>query len=123
MKDLTLKQLNMRLLRNLMKGASLEEITAFNERVQSAIQERQDEEELKRLEEEERAKKIEEVMRVLETNGLTISDLKPKRVEPEKRYEYPINGGTKTWSGKGPKPAALLALLESGRKLEDFLIN
>ncbi|ENI4488048.1 H-NS histone family protein [Vibrio fluvialis] len=123
MKEFTLKQFNARQLRNLMKGASLEDILAFNDRVQNAIKERQDEEELKRLEQEEREKKIEEVMKVLELNGLTVNDLKPKKTDSDKKYEYPVDGGTKTWSGKGPKPAQLLALLNQGRKLEEFLVN
>lgn len=123
MSELNLKDYNLVLIRKLMKTASMEDIQVFNDCVQKVIQERQDEEELKRLEQEERNEKIAEVMKLIEQSGLSVDDLTPQPTKPEKRYRYTVNGKAKTWSGKGPKPQALQALLNEGRNLEEFAVS
>ncbi|MBC6428240.1 MAG: H-NS histone family protein [Cellvibrionales bacterium] len=45
---------------------------------------------------------------------------KTSAVKP--KYRNPMNPA-ETWSGRGRKPKWVVALLESGRRLEDFLIQ
>ncbi|MBY7854249.1 H-NS histone family protein [Vibrio fluvialis] len=121
MKNTSVKYWTLRQLRTLMKGESIVDLQEFSKRVQAVIREREEEEAMRLLEEEERAAKIEEVMKMLQDNGLSINDLKPPKTKAEKKYEYPVGAETKTWSGKGPMPKALQKLLGEGKTLEDFL--
>ncbi len=43
-----------------------------------------------------------------------------KAIEP--RYRNPDNG-SETWTGRGKQPRWLAAMIQSGRKLEEFLIG
>lgn len=98
-------------------------------------------EELKRLTEEAEvliaSKKDEaidnaynDVIAIAESVGLTIEQLlevgaqkrkKSLRKAVEPRYKNPKNA-EETWTGRGKKPRWLVAELETGAKLEDFLI-
>ena len=79
-----------------------------------------------------RAAAFSEIERILDTTGITIQELQQhlatkggadkKRAAAVAKYIDPANPKN-TWSGRGRPSKWLQAYLDSGKKLEDFLIK
>lgn len=70
------------------------------------------------------------IMEIAENAGLTLEEFieyglhkrkKTTRKSVEPRYRN-LNNAAETWTGRGKKPRWLVAEIEKGAKLEDFLI-
>lgn len=89
------------------------------------------EQQIQDLQQTSRAEAIAEVKRIMAEAGLTVSDLgqqdraaKPSKVTGTKvaaKYRDPSSGAS--WTGRGLKPRWLTTALDSGKKLEDFLLE
>lgn len=87
--------------------------------------------ESERLEAQENERKRLALLNQIEAEGWTLEELmkgkgKAKKKAEKKAAKYCFTdeqGNVKYWSGFGVKPKALVRLLESGRKLEEFLIE
>ena len=83
---------------------------------------------------------MEKVRALLAESGMSLQELigstrKPRMSMGERiaisgrstvkpKYDFPLpTGGTAQWSGRGKSPLALRALLDGGKKLEDYLIK
>src|SRR5262245_53197509 len=72
---------------------------------------------------EHRAKLIEQLERIAVVGGTRVvrggrSALRGRKVPP--KYRSPLG---ETWAGRGAKPRWLVAAIQRGRRLEDFLID
>ena len=81
---------------------------------------------------EQRQAAIAEIKTLMADHGLTVADLAGKASAADKKaatkgskvatkYRDPESGNA--WSGRGLQPNWLKAVIESGRKLEDFAVN
>lgn len=100
---------------------TLDELSKIIESAQKAL-------EAKRL--SERKDVIAEIHRLAASVGMTVTlstdgskkrstSLKGVKVQP--KYKNPSNPA-ETWTGRGVKPKWLVALVNAGKKVEDFLI-
>ncbi|EFH4146392.1 H-NS histone family protein [Salmonella enterica subsp. enterica serovar Rissen] len=126
---------NIRSLRVFARECDFEWLEEVAEKFRGVVEERREDhnQELKQL--EAQGKKIEEARELLASMGLTPDDLvqggalpvskaKKPKLHREPKYIYTDESGEeKTWAGVGRTPKAIQTALESGRKLEEFLIN
>jgi DNA-binding protein H-NS len=77
--------------------------------------------------EERKRELLEEMEKIAEREGLTLKEVMragrkaQKRRPPKPKYRNPEDS-SKTWSGRGKKPAWVVAALDSGKSLEDLQI-
>lgn len=62
---------------------------------------------------------IAEILAHMKENGVSIKDLNAAALVAASKY----SSGTKTWSGKGKKPAWLVAGIAAGATLDSFLTH
>lgn len=124
---------NIRSLRALAREIDYEVLADIAEKLNTVVAELEEEQAAERKKAEAIAQKREEAIAYLEKMGLTLEDLavtaattanrKTKEPRPYKYQFQDENGNTKKWTGQGRTPKALQKALESGKKLEDFLIS
>lgn len=123
---------NIRSLRALARETDYEVLLDIAEKLNVVVSEMQEEENEKQKKAEALEAKKKEAIEYLEGLGLTLEDLtnagsNPRRQTREPRpskYQFTDEAGNnKQWTGQGRTPKALQKMLDSGKKLEDFLIS
>ncbi|VAY02442.1 DNA-binding protein H-NS [Arsenophonus endosymbiont of Aleurodicus dispersus] len=125
---------NIRTLRALAREISLDSLQEINDKLNTVINERREDENQARAQLEAHSQKIEKYITLLEGEGLSIDDLVTaktssktssctKRAVRPAKYKYKNeNGEIKTWTGQGRTPAVIKSALNQGKKIEFFLI-
>lgn len=121
---------NQNSLKAFLKRQDLTWVNNVHEKLGEIVLELAQEAELERIESQEREAKRLSLIAMVEAEGWSVEALLGK--EPAKKsggrkadkYRFvDENGNEKGWSGFGAKPKALLALLEKGHRLDEFLIR
>lgn len=109
---------------------ALEEVV---DKLQKIIDDRRNAEEEEKKQNAERLAKIEEYRKMLEADGIDLSELggatesaKPRAKRPPRpaKYEYWNDQGERlTWTGQGRMPKILQEKTQSGQDLSEFLIK
>ena len=122
-------------MRGLFKDMHLEDMERIIERMQSLVSEKRAEAEAEREKNKEKAENIEQIRKMLEEKGLSLSDLSATDdVQPKKRrnlskhnFEYVTKtGDTVQWYGSttGRLPREFQAYLdETGKKRQDCIVG
>jgi DNA-binding protein H-NS len=98
----------------------LKDLLAFQEILNKAVETRR---------ENEKREIYEKIQSLASESGFSLSELLPnmpsekniKKATAKIKYRNP-NNKDEGWTGKGRKPAWLVALLDAGKKLEDFAV-
>ncbi|MGL5041034.1 MAG: H-NS family nucleoid-associated regulatory protein [Aeromonas sp.] len=128
--------LNIRSLRAAIRELPFEQLIEVKEKFDLVYQERAESLEQDRANQEERQRKLKEFNDMLQQAGIDPRELlggtvapvaatgvvKSKRAPRPAKYKYQEDGMEKTWTGQGRMPKAINAALQSGQKIEDFLI-
>lgn len=124
--------LNLRSLRAVARELTLEQLQEALEKLQAVVTEREESEAEARAAEKEREEKLEKYREMLINDGIdpeellaTLGGTKPKskRAARPAKYKYiDVDGSEKTWTGQGRTPKVIKDALDSGKKIEDFLI-
>ncbi|MND12123.1 DNA-binding protein StpA [compost metagenome] len=127
--------LNQRSLRATLRKFTLDQIDEGIAKMQAIREERYEAEKHDIQAREERQKKINEMLMLMESEGLSPLDLmggnsavaetraKVRAKRPAK-YEYTNENGEKmTWTGQGRQPRAIAEAIAAGRTLEEFEIK
>ncbi|KII75563.1 H-NS family nucleoid-associated regulatory protein [Vibrio renipiscarius] len=135
MSELTKTLLNIRSLRAFSRELTLEQLEEALEKLSLVVSERKEAEEAESAERAEQEAKLAAIAEQIAKDGIDVEALisalagetktkaKAKRAPRPAKYKYEdTNGEEKTWTGQGRTPSAIQALLDSGRKLEEFLI-
>lgn len=125
---------NLRTLRAQARETSLDVLEELLEKMTSIVEDRRQEEESGKKEREEKQAKLAAIREQLLADGIDPNELlanfnaapakqKSTRSPRPAKYKYnDENGDEKGWTGQGRTPKAIAAAIESGKKLEDFLI-
>ncbi|MEN4833067.1 H-NS family nucleoid-associated regulatory protein [Pantoea vagans] len=127
---------NIRTLRAQSREISLDILEEILEKMTSIVEEKRHEEESGMKEREERKVKLEAIREQLLADGIDPQELlgnygssstsakqKSNRNPRPAKYKYTDeNGNEKSWTGQGRTPKAIKSALDSGKKLEDFII-
>lgn len=125
---------NIRTLRAQARETSLEVLEDLLEKMTSIVEDRRQEEESGKKEREEKQAKLAAIREQLLADGINPEELlanfnaaptkqKSNRVTRPAKYKYiDENGNEKGWTGQGRTPKTIAVAIESGKKLEDFLI-
>jgi len=125
---------NLRTLRAQARETSFEVLEELLEKMTSIVEDRRQEEESRKKEREEKQAKLAAIREQLLADGIDPNELlanfsaapakqKSTRSPRPAKYKYnDENGDEKGWTGQGRTPKAIAAAIESGKKLEDFLI-
>ncbi|MGP1923707.1 MAG: H-NS family histone-like protein [Arsenophonus sp. NEOnobi-MAG3] len=126
---------NIRTLRAIAREISLESLQEINDKLNTVVDERREDENKVREQLEVHSQKIVKYLKLLEGEGLSLDDLvtaktpskissRIKRAARPPKYQYKDeNGEIKTWTGQGRTPAVIKQAVEKdGKKIEDFLI-
>ncbi|WMY95259.1 MAG: H-NS family nucleoid-associated regulatory protein [Arsenophonus sp.] len=127
---------NIRTLRAIAREIPLESLQEIQDKFNTVVEERREDENQAKAQLEAHTKKIAKYIKLLEGEGLSLDDLvtaktpSPKITDRNKRalrpakYQYKNkNGEIKTWTGQGRTPAIIKQAMEkNGKKLDDFLI-
>jgi DNA-binding protein H-NS len=125
---------NLRTLRAQARETSFEVLEELLEKMTSIVEDRRQEEESGKKEREEKQAKIAAIREQLLADGIDPNELlanfnaapakqKNTRITRPAKYKFiDENGDEKGWTGQGRTPKAIAAAIESGKKLEDFLI-
>ncbi|ANS85828.1 H-NS family nucleoid-associated regulatory protein [Vibrio scophthalmi] len=135
MSELTKTLLNIRSLRAFSRELTLEQLEEALEKLSLVVSERKEADEAELAERAEQEAKLAAIAEQIAKDGIDVEALisalagetktktKAKRAPRPAKYKYEdANGDEKTWTGQGRTPSAIQALLDSGRKLEEFLI-
>lgn len=130
--------LNQRSLRATLRKFTLDQIDEGIAKMQAIREERYEAEKHDIQAREERQKKINEMLMLMESEGLSPLDLmggnsavaetgaktRAKRAPRPAKYEYTNENGEKmTWTGQGRQPRAIAEAIAAGRTLEEFEIK
>ncbi|AYP22234.1 H-NS family histone-like protein [Pantoea agglomerans] len=125
---------NLRTLRAQARETSFEVLEELLEKMTSIVEDRRQEEESGKKECEEKQAKLAAIREQLLADGIDPNELianfnavpdkqKSTRISRPAKYKFiDENGDEKGWTGQGRTPKAIAAAIESGKKLEDFLI-
>ncbi|MGC0915356.1 H-NS family nucleoid-associated regulatory protein [Pantoea agglomerans] len=125
---------NLRTLRAQARETSFEVLEELLEKMTSIVEDRRQEEESGKKEREEKQAKLAAIREQLLADGIDPNELlanfnaapakqKSTRIIRPAKYKFiDENGDEKGWTGQGRTPKAIAAAIESGKKLEDFLI-
>lgn len=135
MSELTKTLLNIRSLRAFSRELTLEQLEEALEKLTLVVSERKEADEAETAERAEQEAKLAAIAEQIAKDGIDVEALisalsgetktktKAKRAPRPAKYKYAdTNGDEKTWTGQGRTPSAIQELLDSGRKLEEFLI-
>lgn len=126
---------NIRTLRVQARETDLATLEEMVEKLSVIIEERREEENAARREQEKHQAKLEAFRQRMLEDGIDPAELlsltspsakattKSRRAPRPAKYKYTDeNGNEQTWTGQGRTPKAIVAALEEGKTLEDFLI-
>lgn len=125
---------NVRTLRAQARETSLEVLEEILEKMTSIVEDRREEEESGKIEREEKQAKLSAIREQLLADGIDPNELianfnvapaKQKSIRSPRPAKYKYideNGKEKGWTGQGRTPKAIAAAIDSGKKMEDFLI-
>lgn len=125
---------NLRTLRAQARETSLDVLEELLEKMTSIVEDRRQEEESGKKEREEKQAKLAAIREQLLADGIDPNELlanfnaapakqKSTHITRPAKYKFiDENGDEKGWTGQGRTPKAIAAAIESGKKLEDFLI-
>ncbi|WP_348689080.1 H-NS family nucleoid-associated regulatory protein [Aeromonas bestiarum] len=135
MNDFLKTLLNIRSLRAALGGLSYKQLVEVRDKFEEVFAEREQQESKIRAESAERLQKLAEFTEMLKEAGIDPSELvgtaapakvdgsaQAKRAPRPAKYKYIEGGQEKTWTGQGRMPKAIVAAVEGGKALEDFLI-
>ncbi|RYV02172.1 histone [Shewanella sp. OPT22] len=111
------------------KDLSIEELEDLATKLDKIIVERKELAELESKANAERDAKIEAIRKQMEEIGLSVDDLGGVKSAPKKRaprppkYEITVDGETIRWTGQGRMPTVFKSEVDSGKSLDDFLIQ
>ncbi|MBM7071751.1 H-NS histone family protein [Shewanella sp. 202IG2-18] len=111
------------------KDLSIEELEDLATKLDKIIVERKELAELESKANAERDAKIEAIRKQMEEIGLSVDDLGDVKSAPKKRaprppkYEITVDGETIRWTGQGRMPTVFKSEVDSGKSLDDFLIQ
>lgn len=119
---------NQNSLKSFLKGQDLTWINSVCDKLSEISLELAQEAELERIENQEREAKRLSLIAMVEAEGWSVEALlgkeSPKKGKKADKYRFvDENGNEKGWSGFGAKPKALIALLDKGHRLDEFLIR
>lgn len=136
---------NIRTIRKEARETSYEVFGEVLEKLNIVFEEMREEQEEKAKQIEKRTEILNQIREMMISEGITDVDLvdrfanpgatpvtdKPargpkkgtKRAPVEPKYEYELNGETKTWTGQGRTPKPIANALAEGKSLESFLIK
>ncbi|MET4058236.1 DNA-binding protein H-NS [Pantoea agglomerans] len=127
---------NIRTLRVQARETSLEILEEILEKLTAIVEEKRLEEESGKKEQKERKVKLDAIREQLLADGIDPQELlgnygssstlkKPKSSRNPRPVKYKYtdeDGNEKSWTGQGRTPKAIKSALDSGKKLEDFMI-
>lgn len=101
-------------------NSPLKDLLAFQEKLHKAVETRR---------ENEKREIYEKIQSLASESGFSLAELLPgipseksiKKATAKIKYRNP-NNKDEGWTGKGRKPGWLIALLNAGKKIEDFAI-
>lgn len=79
------------------------------------------EQEINRIKRAERKNKMKEILQVMQSYSITIEELETLTATNVAKYRDDVTG--QTWSGRGKKPAWIVAILDNGGNIDDYLIK
>ena len=79
------------------------------------------EQEINRIKRAERKNKMKEILQVMQSYSITIEELEILTATNVAKYRNDVTG--QTWSGRGKKPAWIVAILDNGGNIDDYLIK
>lgn len=79
------------------------------------------EQEINRIKRAERKNKMKEILQVMQSYSITIEELETLTATNVAKYRDDVTG--QTWSGRGKKPAWIVAILNNGGNIDDYLIK
>ncbi len=129
--------LNIRSLRAFSRELTLEQLEEALDKLTTVVLERQESEEAEREARAEQEAKLEEIATQIAKEGIDVEALidalagQPKsKTKGSKRKPRPAkyrytdeSGEEKTWTGQGRTPSAIQSQLDSGKSIDDFLIE
>uniref|UniRef100_A0A1A9UKB8 PLD phosphodiesterase domain-containing protein n=1 Tax=Glossina austeni TaxID=7395 RepID=A0A1A9UKB8_GLOAU len=125
---------NIRSLRAQARECTLETLEEILEKLEVVVNERREEDNQAQAEIEERTRKLKQYREMLIADGIDPNELlqshntvkastKNKRAMRPAKYQYiDEHGESKTWTGQGRTPTIIKKAIDTGKKLEDFLL-
>ncbi|TCC83104.1 DNA-binding protein StpA [Citrobacter braakii] len=124
---------NIRSLRAMARGFSVDVLEDMLEKFRVVTKERRDEEEQLQRQRAEQQEKINTLLALMQADGInpeellsmtpaTAGSVKKRQPRPAKYRFTDLNGETKTWTGQGRTPKPIAQALAAGKSLDDFLI-
>ncbi|WP_144213812.1 H-NS histone family protein [Shewanella donghaensis] len=113
------------------KELALEDLRELSVKLEKIITEREEDEKAELEANAERNARIAEILAQIENSGLSIEDLgdiavnKPapkKRAPRPAKYQIEVDGELIQWTGQGRMPTVFKKEVDSGKKMEAFLI-
>lgn len=117
-----------RTLKKFLRESDFTFLKKLRERISFALDEKRVEFEEQERQRHLRDEKRNELLALIEAEGFSIADFtdnKPakKTAKRKPKYQYFENGVRKTWTGIGRTPVYIQRELDTGKPLEDFLIQ
>ena len=121
---------NQRRLKAQLKDLPIEEVRSYYAKFEVVLSQLEEQEAERVKAHQEKREKIAELKEEAARLGIDLTDLvdthaaKTVKKPKEPKYEY-VNdvGERKTWTGQGPTPKPIREAIESGKTLDDHLIN
>lgn len=79
------------------------------------------EQEINRIKKTERKHKIKEIVQIMQLYSITLDEVNIAINSNVAKYRDDVTG--QTWSGRGKKPAWVVALINNGGNIDDYLIK
>ena len=124
---------NIRTLRAQVRDLSLSDLEAIFEKLTVIVTERREEAEEKETQNRKKEEKLFKYRQMLLADGIHPNELlgtlvsnkkRIKRIPRPAKYSYiNENGEIKSWTGQGRTPATIKKALDSGQKIDSFLID
>ncbi len=121
-----------RRLQGAVKELSIEELESIQEKIGSIIEKRKEKALAQEKAEKEKREKLAAIKKQMEEAGLNVEDLQAlatttqKKVGKKRPVKYKLvdnSGEEHLWTGIGRMPRVYKDALDSGKSLDDFLIN
>ncbi len=137
MSELTKTLLNIRSLRAFARDLTMEQLEEALDKLTIVVEERKEKEDAEQAEKAEQEAKLAAIAEKIAQDGIDVTALidalsgetktkksKSKRTPRPAKYKYiDVTGEEKTWTGQGRTPSAIQTELDSGKSLDEFLID
>lgn len=125
---------NVRSIKAFVRETDFELLLEIKDKLEAAIEDRKAEYEQEKAAALAKESKRQELLQLIAGEGFSVDELlgnepaKPARkgstgIKRAAKYEYQLDGTTKSWSGVGRKPKPIQDALDAGGSLDDFLIK